>query len=154
MRDMRSDLRQLALAGVWAGAVLGPAACTCSPSDAPAPTPSATANGRLRDVRRACEHRAAWTHRHRRTCTKCVAAAVAKLCDCRADVESYSAVCSNEWQAKLAAKTCEPVFACARKCKATDCDCTASCYQDQPACRDVASSLEGCIAEVCDPHCD
>jgi hypothetical protein len=136
------------------GALVGPVACTCSSSDdAPKPEASTAAADGLHDVRRACEHRAKWPLRLRRPCTQCVSLAAAPACGCKTDSKVYSALCAKEQRAKLDNKACEPVWQCTYKCKPTECDCIAACYEGKAACHKLASALDGCIAETCDNYC-
>lgn len=133
----------------WLGTIFGPSACTCSPPGDPKQEPS----GLLGDVRSACEHRVAWPHRLRTKCTKCMSLASTPKCGCPTDDKEYSGLCARERSAQVAAKECVPVWSCTYKCKPTDCACFAQCYEGQAACHEIASAIDGCLVEVCDPFC-
>jgi len=133
---------RLGLALVWVTASLGgPVACTCS-SDKEALEPAA----------KLCESRAKWTKRLRSKCTKCVSLAKAPP-GCEAAETEYSARCAKAQRAKLDAKSCEPVFQCAAKCKPTECDCVASCFEGHGDCDRVAAAVDSCVADVCGSYC-
>jgi len=135
-------LPRLGLAFVCLAASLGgPVACTCS-SDKEALEPAA----------KLCERRAKWTKRLRSKCTKCVSLAKAPP-GCEAADTEYSARCVRAQRAKLDEKSCEPVFQCAAKCKPTECDCVARCFEGHPQCDRLAAAVDSCVADVCGSHC-
>lgn len=124
--------------------------CACKSSDAPAPEPRAEASD---GVRRACEHQKAWPLRIHAVCTNCVSLAAAPKCECRTDRKEYSGLCSLQQQAKLDDKPCDPVWQCTYKCKRTDCECIARCYEGKDHCHQLGAALESCVVKVCDPFC-
>jgi hypothetical protein len=127
--------------GCLAGAIGGPVACTCS-SD----------QEKLEPTAKLCERRAKWTKRLRSKCTRCVSLAKAPP-GCEASDTEYSARCTKLQRAKLDAKSCESVFQCAAKCKPTECDCVARCFEGHADCDRIAAAVDSCVADVCSSHC-
>ncbi|HVH43069.1 MAG TPA: hypothetical protein VM925_12030 [Labilithrix sp.] len=127
-------------------AVLSVSLVACgSDEDAPA-----TTNG-VNDVAKACAIRAQWTAATSPDCFDCLGASVVARCDC--STKDYAGRCSEQQNAKNAEATCAGVGECVFKCPTNDCACVDACYASKDACRPRGAALDGCLAEVCDPHC-
>jgi hypothetical protein len=134
-----------------------PIACTCGKTESAKAGPKAS-TGVTRDqingVKGACERKNTWKDRSRKKCTRCVALSSAPACACPADREPFSGICAKEQNKKINAKDCEDVWQCTYKCKdRTDCDCFAKCYDGRDDCHEIASAVDTCVVEVCDPLC-
>jgi hypothetical protein len=130
--------------------------CTCGSDTAKETTSEATddAGAKLSGIKAACEYKVAWPKRLDKMCVKCVSLARAPACACPKDLKDYSGRCARIQRAKLDAKdACEEVFACADKCKPTECDCKAKCFEGHDKCHEAYAAVEICLAEVCDPLC-
>ncbi len=121
-------------------------ACSDDADADPAPI-----NG-VNDVGKACAIRAQWTRPNSLDCNDCLGIASVAECDCTS-VKDYAGLCSEQQNAKTKEPTCEGVGECVFKCAAGDCACVETCYANKDICRERASALDGCLAEVCDTHC-
>ncbi|MBW2527689.1 MAG: hypothetical protein JRI23_26135 [Deltaproteobacteria bacterium] len=99
-----------------------------------------------------CRHKSKWSKRRDNDCVHCVSLAPAPP-GCEEQSRRYSALCADQQRARLDAKQCEPVFFCAAKCKLTDCDCVAKCYEGHAECDQLSAALDRCLVEVCEPYC-
>jgi hypothetical protein len=136
------------LAAASFAAALATMLVTCKSSD----SSSGTRDAGKRDVREACARRVAWKNRLMKTCTQCMGLAAAPACGCKTDTKEYSGLCAAEQQAKIRASECTDAYACAVDCH-TDCECVSRCYEGQPKCYELASAVDGCLADVCDSFC-
>lgn len=151
-----TSLRALVKASALFAAFTLANACSCpsKPSEGSAERDATGATQALRtDVRKACEYQNAWPQRIHKTCTQCVSLSAAPACGCPADQREYSGKCYQDFLAKKNDESCKSVYECTNKCLRNQCDCIAKCYEGHDACMKLAANLEGCIAEVCDPHC-
>lgn len=105
------------------------------------------------DVKKACEIRATWTRRGITSCDDCIAVSQAPTCGCPAFQQPYIARCVDQSHARVAEPSCDGTLDCVGKCNPNDCDCVDRCYAGKDLCREVASALDGCVADVCDAYC-
>jgi hypothetical protein len=129
------------------------AACegSCSGKDDAAPTGSTS---QKLDVKAACERQAGWKRRTSHKCTHCEAFAKTPKCNCNKDDAVFSGKCAAQQGAINADDACDPTFKCAAKCKPTECDCQAKCFEGAAQhCRDLAEAYDACIIEICEPYC-
>jgi len=142
------------VAVAWLLFAVAPAACTCNGSETPAPDEAREASAPPpADMRKACEQRRDWSQRLRRKCTKCIALATAPRCGCKTDERAYSGLCASFQGKRLSEDACKPVWQCAYKCKPTECDCVAACYEGKERCHGLALALDACLVKICDPFC-
>jgi hypothetical protein len=126
------------------------AVATCKSKDEPGGAGVGGTAGR--DVREACARRVGWKNRLLKQCTQCMSLASAPACGCDRDKKEFSGMCAAEQKAKIDAADCSEAYACTFKCL-TDCACVAKCYEGKDKCYQLASAVDGCIAEVCEPFC-
>lgn len=105
----------------------------------------------VNDVVKACGIRAQWTRLSSLECNECVGISTTPLCDCTAR-KDYAAKCHEHQLKRNKEAACEGVGTCTLNCR-EDCNCVEQCFAGHEACRPIASALDGCVAEVCDPHC-
>lgn len=104
-----------------------------------------------KDVRIACEERAAWPKKDDITCIRCTASAVTPPCEC--DPGSEDGFCLSQNQKRVGEADCTAdLRACEDGCKG-DCACIDGCYAGHDRCRAAASALAGCISVRCDAIC-
>ncbi len=118
--------------------------CKCDGGKAVPPSP----------VSASCEMRGTWKNSILRKCSQCISLARAPACGCKTDRKEYSGVCAGYQGQKLAEDACEPVFQCAFKCKPTECDCLAACYEGKERCHDLDAALQSCLVVTCAPFCE
>ncbi|MCW5832601.1 MAG: hypothetical protein KIS78_09350 [Labilithrix sp.] len=106
----------------------------------------------VNDVSQACAIRAQWTRPNSTDCNECIGIASVAKCDCTA-IKDYAGLCSTQQNAKNEEPTCAGVGECVFKCDASDCACVEACYSGKEVCRERASALDGCLADVCDTYC-
>ncbi len=104
----------------------------------------------VNDVKRACEIRTTWV-REGNECSLCEAGAISPRCDCTT-LASFGAACIDQQNTLRQACGVEKDN-CVAKCDRTDCGCIEACYADNAACKSAAAARDGCVAEVCGPHC-
>ncbi len=102
------------------------------------------------DVKKACDIRSTWANAHTSACTGCTSLVTTPRCSCASN--DYEGACSNQQAGVTNEPTCTGIDECVNKC-GSDCTCVDGCYAGKDACRTRAAALDGCIADVCDPHC-
>ena len=105
------------------------------------------------DVKKACEIRATWARAATSACVDCTSISQAPVCGCPAFQQAYIGQCVDQARAHAIEPSCEGTADCIAKCAATDCDCIDRCYVGKPRCRELASAVDGCVADVCDAYC-
>lgn len=103
----------------------------------------------VNDVAKACGIRVQWAQQTAAICNTCQAYARSPKCEC--GNYDFSGKCSEQEKAVTSDASCEQVDVCVRDCN-TDCGCVERCY-DGRACKAAAAARDGCVAEVCAPHC-
>jgi hypothetical protein len=117
-----------------------------------APKEDEPRNG-VNDVRASCTIRTTWANASRDKCVNCLASAAAPACECETFKE-FAGQCYSQDQARLAEPSCTtPVKDCAHNCPKSDCGCVEACYASAEACKRATAATEGCVTDVCAPHC-
>lgn len=107
----------------------------------------------VNDVRKACDIRVSWSKGTTPACNECLAIAGSPACDCPDLARDYAGKCNPHRDAKAADASCYDLDVCAKNCAATDCGCVESCWAANARCRELASALDGCLAEMCQSTC-
>ncbi len=134
-------------------AAAGLAACDGSCNESAAPSPGSDGDLSKLDFRAACQHKAAWKNRLATKCSRCKSYSRAPKCECPRDDLAFAGKCAAQQGMINADEGCDAVFKCEAKCRPTDCDCQAKCFDGHDKCRELAEAFERCTIEICEPFC-
>ena len=108
----------------------------------------------VNSVRAACELRSRWTRLDTGDCASCRAATVLPACGCEG-FRAFEARCAPQADARRAHPECTAALdACTAACAPADCGCLDGCYEGASGCLQATAARDGCVTEVCAPHCE